>query len=127
VNAEPESTCETCHSETDFCTACHGFEMPHPEGWNETDHAISFVEDDSDGCSACHDTTGEENVRTECDSCHHPVGNLDDPWIIAHRTALTEEGPACFTCHASTTCVRCHVDGVRDMTADWALLLDPGE
>jgi hypothetical protein len=124
VNAGPEGTCETCHSEADFCTACHGLEMPHPERWNETDHAISFFEDDTDGCSACHDTTGTDTVRTECDSCHHPGGDPDDPWIIAHPEAVKTGDATCFTCHAQTTCVQCHVDGVRDFEADRTRFLE---
>ena len=127
VNVDGEGSCSSCHQQTEFCTACHGFEMPHPDEWAATDHAISFFEGPVDGCSVCHGAVGSESTRTECDTCHHPGGNLDDPWIIAHPDASSGELATCFSCHSPTTCARCHIDGVKDLTADWALLFDVDE
>ncbi|MEN8113303.1 MAG: hypothetical protein ABFS21_02850 [Actinomycetota bacterium] len=119
--------CDSCHSQEQFCTACHGFEMPHSETWAGTEHALAFIEDDGDGCSTCHDAADGNGVRTECDSCHHPGGDPEQRWIMAHRGAATEGGGACFTCHAPATCVRCHADGVKDLEADWARVLESGD
>jgi len=127
ASGEGGDTCNSCHSQTEFCTACHGVEMPHPDEWSATDHAISFFGEDTNGCSDCHDTTGIASTRTECDSCHHPGGDPGEPWIIAHPDASSGELATCFTCHSPTTCARCHVDGVKDLTADWALLFDIDE
>jgi hypothetical protein len=124
VNTDGADTCDTCHSQAEFCTACHGLEMPHPAGWSTADHAVSSFEDGTDGCAVCHDTTATDTVRTECDSCHHPDGDPDDPWIIAHPNVVKTGNATCFTCHAQTTCVRCHVDGVRDFEADRTRFLE---
>lgn len=124
VNTDGAGTCDTCHVQEEFCTACHGFEMPHPAGWSAADHAVSFFEDETDGCAVCHDTTVTNTARTECDSCHHPDGDLDDPWIVAHPDVVKVGNATCFTCHAQSTCVQCHVDGVRDFEADRTRFLE---
>jgi hypothetical protein len=115
--------CSTCHAQEQFCTACHGVELPHPAGWTGTDHAVAFI-DDQDGCTTCHDVTGEDAPRSECDTCHHPGGDQSLPWIIAHRASLVDGTGQCFTCHVTSTCVSCHVDGIADFSGDWERILD---
>jgi hypothetical protein len=124
VNHEGGESCSTCHVQPDFCTACHGVELPHPDGWNEADHAVAFFEDEGDGCVVCHESDASVVARTECDTCHHPGGDPDDPWLAAHPDVVKYGDATCFTCHAQTTCVRCHVDGVKEFEADRTRFLE---
>lgn len=124
VNHEGGDSCSTCHVQPDFCTACHGVELPHPEGWTEADHAFASFQDEGVGCVACHESAADTEARSECDTCHHPGGDLDKPWLLAHPDAVKYEDATCFTCHAQTTCVQCHVDGVTDFEIDRIRFLD---
>ncbi len=111
VNAE---LCDQCHSEQQFCTACHGLEMPHPAEWPEAPHAVAYFDLEEATCRKCHQWPGPP--ADQCGSCHHLQ---TDSWTDSHRIVVIEQGGAtCFACHAPATCVRCHVDGVLDLTAD---------
>ena len=142
LDAEP--ACSTCHSQETFCTACHGVEMPHPVEWNEEDHVLAYFEstDDTsyslevgaspeepdDGCALCHGTATIAEPRTDCDTCHHPGGDQNETWLIAHPGVVQHEGGgACFDCHDPSTCVTCHVNGVWDPAADRALFFESSE
>ncbi|MEN8113309.1 MAG: hypothetical protein ABFS21_02880 [Actinomycetota bacterium] len=119
IDEEPE--CATCHSPKRFCTACHGLEMPHPEGWDGVDHAFSFLEDAEDRCTICHGVDTGTSPRSECAHCHHPGGDPGEPWVTEHPGVVKYDGGgSCFGCHDPATCVTCHVDGIEDMSADWA-------
>lgn len=126
IDAEPE--CTSCHAQEQFCTGCHGVEMPHPVGWIEAEHAHAFFETEEEGCGLCHVQTFSEASRSDCDTCHHPTGATDEPWLLTHPEAVRHEGGGdCFTCHDPQTCVVCHRDGVRDFEADWAMIQAVGE
>lgn len=121
MDAEP--ACTSCHAQEEFCTACHGVEMPHPEGWIESEHAHAYFESGDDGCGLCHVQTFSADSRSECDTCHHPTGATAEPWATSHPDVVRDEGGGgCFTCHAPETCVVCHRDGIRDFEADWAMI-----
>jgi len=122
VNHEGNESCSTCHVQPDFCTACHGVELPHPEGWSQADHATAFFE--NDGCVLCHESEATGEARSDCDTCHHPGGDADKPWLLAHPDVVKYGDATCFTCHAQTTCVQCHVDGVTDFGADRTRFLE---
>lgn len=124
VNHEGGESCSTCHVQPDFCTACHGVELPHPDGWTEADHAFAFFQDEGDGCVVCHESDADTETRSECDTCHHPGGDLDKSWLLAHPDVVKYEDATCFTCHAQTTCAQCHVDGVTDFEIDQIRFLD---
>jgi nitrate/TMAO reductase-like tetraheme cytochrome c subunit len=97
--------CVMCHKQ-DFCTGCHGLEMPHPLGWarGASGHAV-VAKQDRAACEKCH--VGNANL---CTMCHHQ--GFDDkkgPWVAQHNLQVRETGAAfCFKCHEATYCVRCH-------------------
>lgn len=111
-------SCTTCHSQQTFCTACHGVELPHPVGWLEGDHAVAAFADDDGSCALCHGQSEESEARSECDSCHHPGGDPEQPWLVAHPNVVRFEDAQCFSCHAQATCAQCHVEGATDFQAD---------
>jgi len=49
------SACTGCHDKEKFCSACHGTEMPHPEGWvmGHKDKGATF--DPKGICLKCHE------------------------------------------------------------------------
>lgn len=62
VNLPPITDCGDCHDQAK-CDACHGFRMPHPQGFLDGEHARYAGFDLKEKCYACH-------VRTDCDRCH---------------------------------------------------------
>jgi hypothetical protein len=103
--------CDTCHLSTEFCTACHGVDMPHPDDFSEghgekgqTDPAV---------CANCH---GTDAGGTEfCNTCHHDPPDPAVTWIAQHFDVVRETGAAaCFECHDPTFCAACHVRGLAN-------------
>ena len=109
--------CGTCHKQQ-FCTDCHGTQMPHSEEFIEPKdvkdpkgHPVQSVAIPKK-CVMCHG----ENVKTHfCDECHHgtKVGyefNVKQPWIPQHPKAVAESGvkPCTEKCHSPKFCVDCH-------------------
>ncbi|MGB5433999.1 MAG: cytochrome c3 family protein [Acidimicrobiia bacterium] len=124
VTSEGGESCSTCHVQPDFCTACHGVELPHPEGWYEADHAIAVFEDEGDTCATCHVSDDGDEVRNDCDTCHHPEGDPEEPWLMAHPDVVRFGDATCFSCHAQTTCAECHTDGATDFEDDRTRFVD---
>lgn len=124
VSSEGGESCSTCHVQPDFCTACHGVELPHPEGWYESDHAIAALEGDRESCATCHVSDEDDDMRNDCDTCHHPEGDPEKPWILAHPDVVRFGDATCFSCHAQTTCAQCHIDGSTDFEDDRTRFVD---
>lgn len=104
------NTCFTCHKKQ-FCTDCHGVEMPHPADF-KTNHGKAGL-DNPASCAKCHARSQTEaNGTAFCNACHHPDSTPDRPWIDQHFDAVRKNGAqGCFDCHNPRYCSACHVDG----------------
>jgi len=105
--------CQTCHAKQ-FCTDCHGVEMPHPEGFEEGHGDLG--KSTPAVCANCHARGGAaSSAGTEfCNSCHHPQGDPTRVWVLHHFEVVRVSGAdACFDCHNPTYCAECHVRGSR--------------
>lgn len=107
------NTCYTCHAKQ-FCTDCHGVEMPHPAEF-ATDHGDAG-RSNPESCARCHARSEAEAEGTNfCNACHHPQGTPDRPWIEQHFDAVESEGASsCFECHDPKYCAVCHVSGPEE-------------
>jgi hypothetical protein len=109
--------CSTCHTEQ-FCTNCHGMEMPHPAEFIEPKDAkdpqghpvVSKVK--ADKCVMCH---GKNEVTHFCDDCHHGTAikyeyDKKQDWVQQHPKAVAKSGTkSCLeTCHVVKFCEDCH-------------------
>ncbi len=122
-----QSLCETCHSRQDFCTACHGVDIPHPDGWTGYPHARATFDSGIESCARCHERGPELTARDECDGCHHPQNPAEPIWKDAHPEVVRSQGGStCFECHDPNTCATCHTSGVEDFSADLNRLEVPG-
>jgi hypothetical protein len=105
--------CYTCHVRESFCDACHGTEVPHPEGFVAS-HYEEFQEADAVDCAKCHNKTGTAtNDALTCTLCHHPAW---DPakagWLTTHPAVVRSDGAdPCYSCHVERFCASCHVHG----------------
>jgi hypothetical protein len=111
--------CATCHTEQ-FCTNCHGMDMPHPASFlkpasagAEDGHPAVSAEK-AEKCVQCH---GENEKTHFCDSCHHgeEAGGWeyakDVPWTQKqHPQAVAAGGVDACTeqCHETKFCADCH-------------------
>ncbi|MHB8761988.1 MAG: cytochrome c3 family protein [Coriobacteriia bacterium] len=104
------NTCYTCHQKQ-FCTDCHGVEMPHPAEFS-TDHGQAGLSNPA-SCAKCHARTEAEAAGTGfCNACHHPAGSPDRSWLSQHFEPVRTGGAQqCFQCHNPRYCSACHVDG----------------
>jgi hypothetical protein len=104
------NTCYTCHAKQ-FCTDCHGVEMPHPADFS-TNHGAAGSEN-PESCARCHARSElEATGKNFCNACHHPQGDADRSWIDQHYVAVRDQGAsACFECHNPRYCSACHVGG----------------
>lgn len=128
------SRCQTCHNPPQFCTPCHGTEMPHPEGF-VMQHGAQALEK-PDTCARCHDqkkcgvchqhlapkSHRQEQFRAQvaetakgkealCRLCHVVPVPHPQNWVMEHKSqgARFDEGSPCFQCHQKAdTCARCH-------------------
>lgn len=119
----PESdfrNCRRCHKDERKCIACHGLELPHPEGWAPDEfgmeegadpgslkHARAAAFEKKKSCYKCH-------IIQECGKCHMAVGHGDN-WKSEHYHRLKTETTAqlekrCLRCHTKVKklCVICH-------------------
>jgi len=106
VSASDPRLCEMCHTE-DYCLACHGLPMPHPEGWVDSiDGHSAVARDRRETCARCHDDQPDM-----CASCHHiAYDERRGTWLDQHALDVNDRGAAvCFECHAPSACVECHV------------------
>lgn len=109
--------CKTCHKEQ-FCTDCHGMEVPHPAEFKEPAKAgdpkghPAVSKEQPKKCVMCHG----DNAKTHfCDDCHHGKkinGEFDAKvtWVKQHPAAVEKSGmESCFKqCHEKKFCVDCH-------------------
>lgn len=104
------NTCYTCHQKQ-FCTDCHGVEMPHPADF-ATNHAKAGTQNPA-VCANCHARSSVEAQGTNfCSACHHPSGSPDRSWLAQHFEAVRATGAQpCFDCHNPRYCSACHVEG----------------
>ncbi|HAL29803.1 MAG TPA: hypothetical protein DCP20_03685 [Coriobacteriia bacterium] len=104
------NTCYTCHLKQ-YCTDCHGVEMPHPAGFSEDHGDLGLSNPQS--CATCHARSEEEVAGNEfCNACHHPDSTPGTSWIDQHWVSVRDSGgSACFECHNPTYCATCHVSG----------------
>ncbi len=112
--------CLTCHEEN-FCRACHGLTMPHPQAWEATIHSDTYFGVGAQACRTCHVLTVSIGAsrRDFCDSCHHQQGPESVAWRRFHPTFVKQEGATtCFQCHNPVTCATCHTNGSLDLSAD---------
>jgi hypothetical protein len=121
-----DSICLTCHSQEQFCVACHGVSLPHGETWTGIEHARTGLERGIATCDRCHERGPELAERDMCDSCHHPQLPEVGRWLDAHfQVVKTEGGGTCFECHDSNTCATCHATGSTDFRSDFNKLTPP--
>jgi nitrate/TMAO reductase-like tetraheme cytochrome c subunit len=108
---EEVNTCMTCHKE-EFCTACHGMQMPHPEPFKK-EHAKQAAAAPA-ACAKCHARTpAEAKSLGYCNACHHPDSKPGQPWITQHETSVkANDADKCYTCHKEEQCSNCHVRGL---------------
>ncbi|MEN6430553.1 MAG: hypothetical protein ABFC80_06895 [Coriobacteriales bacterium] len=103
--------CRTCHLESEFCSDCHGLEMPHPKDFVKTHGDVGRKSPKV--CAKCH-AKGEQardavSMRF-CNSCHHKDADPTRDWIPQHFEEVQKNGAeACFECHDPTYCAKCHV------------------
>lgn len=105
--------CSTCHVMDQFCTNCHGMEMPHPTEFKEETHPAVAAEK-MDKCDLCHQVV--ETNFAFCNECHHGAKSGDwayDPkveWQTQHAKAVTANGvEVCLeACHETKFCSDCH-------------------
>jgi hypothetical protein len=104
------NTCLTCHK-ADFCTGCHGMELPHSAEFKK-DHAKEAAAN-SAACGKCHArSAAEAKSLGYCDACHHPKSSPGGSWIEEHKTVVSsEDAKQCFNCHKEQQCSYCHVRG----------------
>lgn len=109
--------CSTCHTEQ-FCSNCHGMEMPHSAAFMEPKDAKDpaghpvIAKKLAAKCVMCH---GDNKKTHFCDSCHHgeKVGFEYDAkvvWTTQHPKAVAKSGVKSCTesCHVVKFCVDCH-------------------
>jgi hypothetical protein len=106
------NTCYTCHQKQ-FCTDCHGVEMPHPAEF-ASNHGEAGRTNPT-ACARCHARSEAEAVGTSfCNACHHPQGTPERTWLAQHWEAVRQSGAqACFECHNPRYCSACHVSGAE--------------
>jgi hypothetical protein len=105
TGAADKAQCRMCHTEQ-FCTDCHGVQMPHPEGWarGRSGHA-AIAEKNREVCSRCH--TEQPDL---CSMCHHKAYDPSKgTWVKQHFLEVRREGTVyCMKCHSPLFCVDCH-------------------
>lgn len=112
LHARQRISCTTCHTAVghgglaipgrESCDACHGIEMPHPQGF-DTAHGKGVVEAGSDRvCRTCH------NVYLHCQTCHGVQMPHPEDWTGKHGEIAYPRLQVCATCHEPSFCLSCH-------------------
>ncbi len=106
--------CADCHTEKQ-CADCH--DAARKPGFHPVDFVLRHGPDafgNETECAACH--SGE----AFCRDCHMASGfaaggrtggafhDAVPDWLLAHGRAARQDLEACTTCHAQSTCLRCH-------------------
>jgi hypothetical protein len=95
------------------CPGCHGGRIlpwtPLHEGsdWLQT-HGPEALRVGKESCFKCHGYG-----FTFCDQCHKlkPPSHLPaDQWRVTHPARAAEDTRACFTCHQTSFCKKCHIN-----------------
>ena len=112
LHVQQRISCSTCHSAVghsgvaipgrESCDACHGIEMPHPQGFDKS-HGKAVTEAGSDEvCRTCH------NVYLHCQTCHGLQMPHPDDWVGKHGEIAFPRLKVCSTCHEPSFCLSCH-------------------
>lgn len=106
-------TCAVCHTD-EFCTQCHGMQLPHGTGWpaihgHEAVKNLESVDrtDKARSCVGCH-------LRSFCNGCHrmpmpHPPEFLPRHWKEYKRLGKR----VCENCHVLADCDDCHTKHIH--------------
>ncbi|MBX6363437.1 MAG: hypothetical protein IRZ00_06180 [Gemmatimonadetes bacterium] len=114
--ATDQPACSGCH-QTDFCVKCH--DGPTKPGFHPTNYVSRHATDSyaaRSECSSCH------NTQAFCQTCHKGAGlaaqgragtggsfhNGQPLWLLQHGQAARQGLEQCASCHAQSTCLRCH-------------------
>jgi hypothetical protein len=107
--------CKICHFEKEYCTLCHGMDMPHSGEFKSKGHP-AVVKKQYDKCVFCH----QPDKTHFCDHCHHGTAlsnagktvtyKPDVKWIDQHGPAvqIVGVGKCLEKCHQSSFCSDCH-------------------
>ncbi len=93
--------CAKCHQNKDpqFCSRCHGLQMPHPPSWPQT-HSTKARTDPA-LCVKCHG-------KNSCFRCHGLQIPHPGDWLTQHPATYNADPGLCSRCHTSSFCVDCH-------------------
>jgi len=99
--AKGSQSCRTCHAQQ-FCSNCHGTEMPHPK--NFVNIHVTEARKNLVLCQRCH--TWDE---PDCRQCHskRPPSHTPD-FRQTHPQRIVGTGTSCTVCHGSNACLDCH-------------------
>jgi hypothetical protein len=131
-----KADCTTCHSGKNAyrhnpsylsqviapreCAGCHGgrvlpWTLAHErDDWLQT-HGPEALSTGSKACMQCH-----EYGMQFCDACHKlkPPSHLpSDVWLNQHAAKAQQDTRACFTCHKTADCKKCHINHPPDWLA----------
>lgn len=111
-SANSISYCGTCHDKSKFCVNCHGVVMPHPK--NFVNRHGDVGKKSPQVCANCHakGQVAKAGGTQFCNNCHHKGSDPNKSWISQHYVFVRQQGAnACFRCHKTTYCAKCHVNG----------------
>lgn len=102
------------------CPGCHGGRvLPWTNAHEQSDwlstHGPEALTTGSKACMKCH-----EFGLQFCDNCHKvrpPSHDPRDVWLSEHSTKAKADTRACFTCHKTDFCKKCHVNHQPDWLA----------
>lgn len=108
--------CKTCHK-PDFCSSCHGTDIPHKPDFREAHNKLNKPADAAK-CASCHNETHDAKYASmACSQCHHKTWDpRKGTWGSQHMASIRAKGSAavdeCRSCHEDESfCSDCHVAG----------------